>query len=249
MIQLNRKVVDKMCSLENRGNLWVLTITGDEQNRLSPTVIDSLLSTLTKLSSQSTPGSVLITTAKGRFFSNGFDLSWARAAGSKSAAAERLQFMVASLKPVAAALMSLPMPTIAAINGHASAAGFLLAICHDYVLMRSDQGVLYMPEVNLGLPLPDYFAAVMRAKIKSSAVLRDVLLGGVKIKGAEAVKLGIVDSAHDSAESTVEAAVRLGEQFAQKKWMGVVYAEIRKSLYPDACEVFGLTQKTIISKI
>ncbi|GAU10781.1 hypothetical protein TSUD_426490, partial [Trifolium subterraneum] len=129
----------KMCSLEKRNNLWILTITGDDQNRLNPTLIESLLSTLTNLSSQSTPGSVLITTGKGRFFSNGFDLLWARASGSESAAAERLHFMVESLKPVAAALISLPMPTIAAINGHASAAGFLLAICHDYVFMRSDQ--------------------------------------------------------------------------------------------------------------
>lgn len=238
-----------MCSLEKRGNLWVLTLTGDDQNRLSPTVIDSLLSTLSHLASQSTPGSVLITTATGRFFSNGFDLAWARQAASESAATDRLRFMVDSLKPVVAALMSLPMPTIAAVNGHASAAGFLLAISHDYFLMRSDHGVLYMPEVNIGLPLPDYFAAVMRSKIRSAGTLRDVLMGGVKVRAAEAVKMGIVDSAHDSAEKTVEAAVRLGEQLARRKWVGEVYAEIRKSLYPDACGVLGVTQKTIGSKI
>ncbi|CAI8591148.1 unnamed protein product [Vicia faba] len=238
-----------MCSVEKRDNLWILTITGDDQNRLNPTLIDSLLSTLTNLTSQYTPGSVLITTGKGKFFSNGFDLPWARAAGSKTAAALRLQSMVDSLKPVAAALISLPIPTVAAINGHASAAGFLLAMCHDYVFMRSDRGVLYMPEVDLGLPLPDYFTAVMKEKIKSPAVLRDVLLAGVKIKGKDAVKMGIVDSAHDSAETTVEAAVRLGEQLAEKKWVGEVYAEIRKSLYPDACKVLGLTPKPLVSKI
>ncbi|CAK8530535.1 unnamed protein product [Lathyrus sativus] len=238
-----------MCSLEKRDNLWILTITGDDQNRLNPTLIESLLSTLTNLASQSTPGSVLITTAKGKFFSNGFDLPWARAASSKSAAVVRLQSMVDSLKPVAAALISLPMPTIAAINGHASAAGLLLAMCHDYVFMRSDRGVLYMPEVDLGLPLPDYFTAVLKEKIKSPAVLRDVLLAGVKIKGKEAVEMGVVDSAHDSGESVIEAAVRLREELAQKKWVGKVYAEIRKSLYPDACKVLGLTPISLIPKM
>ncbi|XP_061375591.1 enoyl-CoA delta isomerase 2, peroxisomal-like [Gastrolobium bilobum] len=238
-----------MCSLEKRGNLWVLTLTGDNQHRLSPTLIDSLLSTLNQVASQATPGSVLLTTANGRFFSNGFDLAYARAAGSESAAADRLHFMVESLKPVVAALMSLHMPTIAAVNGHVAAAGFILAISHDYVLMRSDRGVLYMPEVDLGLPLPDYFAAAMREKIRSPAALRDVLLGGVKAKAADGVKMGIVDSAHDSAESTVEAAMRLGEQLARRKWNGEVYADIRKSLYPQLCGVLGLTQKVIISKI
>lgn len=241
-----------MCSLEKRGNAWVLTLDGDDgdvQHRLNPTLIDSLLSTINRLASQATPGSVLVTTATGKFFSNGFDLSWARAAASASAATDRLQFMVDSLKPVLAAIMSLPMPTIVAINGHASAAGFLLAVSHDYVLMRSDRGVLYMPEVDLGLPLPGYFAAVIRSKIRSPAVMRDLVLGGAKLTAAEAVRMGIVDSAHDSAESTVEAAMRLGEQLARRKWVGEVYAEIRKSLYPDACKVLGLTQKAIVSKI
>ncbi|TKY71660.1 Enoyl-CoA delta isomerase 3 [Spatholobus suberectus] len=239
-----------MCSLEKCGNVWVLTLTGDNEHRLNPTLIDSLLSTLSRLASQATPGSVLVTTAHGRFFSNGFDLAWASAAASTAAAAvHRLQSMVDSLKPVVAALLSLPMPTVAAVNGHACAAGLLLAISHDYVLMRSDRGVLYMPEVDLALPLPDYFTAVMRSKIRAPAALRDVVLGGAKVPAAEAVKMGIVDSAHDSAESTVEAAMRLGEQLARRKWMGEVYAEIRKSLYPDACKVLGLTQKALVSKI
>ncbi|XP_027338996.1 enoyl-CoA delta isomerase 2, peroxisomal-like [Abrus precatorius] len=239
-----------MCSLEKRGNVWFLTLTGDNQHRLNPTLIQSILLTLSKLSSQSTPGSVLITTAHGKYFSTGFDLAWARGTASDSAAAvDRLHFMVDSLKPVAAALMSLPMPTIAAVNGHASAAGFLLAICHDYVLMRNDNAVLYMPEVHLALPLPEYFAVVMRSKIRSATALRDVLLSGAKVTAAEAVKMGIVDSAHDSAERTVDAAMRLGERLAERKWEGEVYAEIRKSLYPEACGVLGLAQKALASKI
>ncbi|KAK1677839.1 hypothetical protein QYE76_038687 [Lolium multiflorum] len=55
---------------------------------------------------------------------------------------------------VAADLLALPMPTVAAVTGHASAGGFLLALCHDYRVMRADRGVLYMSEVDLGLPLP-----------------------------------------------------------------------------------------------
>ena len=71
-----------------------------------------------------------------------------------------------------------------------------------------------MSEVDLGLQLPDNFAAVMRAKIGSASVRCDVMLRGVKIKGDEAVRLGIAESAHDSADSALEAAVRLGEQLA-----------------------------------
>ncbi|PON52915.1 Crotonase superfamily [Parasponia andersonii] len=239
-----------MCTLEKRGNLFFLTLTGDDDHRLGPAVIESLLSALSQLKSEATRGSVLITTAQGtKFFSNGFDLAWARSADTKSGAVDRLRQMVDSFKPVVAELISLPMPTIAALPGHAAAGGFLLALSHDYILMRRDRGVLYMSEVDLGLTFPDYFAAAMRLKIGSASARRDVMLRGAKIRGDEAVRLGIAASAHDSADSVLEAAVRLGEQLAQRKWNGEVYAEIRKSMFPGLCAVLGVSERVIIPKL
>ncbi|XP_010532625.1 PREDICTED: enoyl-CoA delta isomerase 2, peroxisomal [Tarenaya hassleriana] len=233
-----------MCTLEKRGSLFVLTLTGDDEHRLNPAMITSLLSLLAEARSQSTRGSVLITTGHGRFFSNGFDLAWAQAAGSASAARDRLHGMVESFKPVVAALLDLPMPTIAAVNGHAAAAGLMLALSHDYVFMRKDRGVLYMSEVDIGLSMPDYFATMVRAKIGSSAARRELLLSGKKIGGEEATQLGIVDSAaHDSAEGVVEATMRLGERLASKKWSGDVYASIRKSLYPELCVMLKMENR------
>ena len=93
--------------------------------------------------------------------------------------------------------------------------------------MRRDQGVLYMSEFNIGLTFPDYFTALMRSKIGSTSARHDILLVGSKVKGEEAERMGIVDSAaHDSEESVVEATVCLGEQLVKRKWNGEVYAEI-----------------------
>ncbi|KAM5553088.1 enoyl-CoA delta isomerase 2, peroxisomal-like [Rosa sericea] len=240
-----------MCTLEKRGNIFFLTLTGagddndNDDHRLGLPVISSLLSALADAKSQSSPGSVLITTARGKFFSNGFDLAWAQTAGSPSAARHRLHQMVVAFKPVVAALLSLPMPTLAALPGHAAAAGLLLALSHDYVTMRRDRGVLYMSEVDLGLPLPDYFAAAFRAKIGSVSARRDLLLRGMKVRGEEAVRMGIVDSAHDSAEAAVEVAVGMAEKLGERKWKGDVYAEIRMSLYPELCGVLGLDAKVV----
>lgn len=140
-----------MCTLEKRGCLFILTLTGDNEHWISPNFISSFLSLLAQLKSQATRGSVLLTTSHGRFFSNGFDLPWAQTAASKSAARDRIVHMVHIFKPIVAALLSLPMPTIAAVSGHAAAAGFALALCHDYFLMRRDKGVLYMSEVSCSL--------------------------------------------------------------------------------------------------
>ncbi|KAK7319429.1 hypothetical protein RJT34_04150 [Clitoria ternatea] len=240
-----------MCTLEKRGSLFVITLTSedDEQHRLNPTLLSSLLNALSQLNSQVTAGTALVTVAHGKFFSNGFDFRWAQAASDQDGARHRLRHMSDSLRPVVAALLSLPIPTIAAVSGHAAAAGAILAMAHDYVLMRGDRGVIYMPEVDLGITLPDYFSAVARAKISSATAARDVLLRGVKIRAKEGMEIGIVHSAHDGAESTVEAAMRLGAELASRKRIGDAYAEIRKSLYPEVCAVLGLTTKSIVSKI
>lgn len=81
----------------------------------------------------------------------------------------------------------------------------------------------------------------------SSATRRDILLKAVKMRAAEAVAMGIVDSVHDSGEATVEAAVHLGEELAKRKWDGEVYADIRKSLYPELCGLVGLAGKEVIA--
>ncbi|PON52916.1 Crotonase superfamily, partial [Parasponia andersonii] len=217
---------------------------------LNPAVIDSLLSVLSQLKSQATRGSALITTAQPtRFFSTGFDLDCARSADSESSVIDRLQQLVASFKLVVAELISLPVPTIVALPGHAFAAGFLLALSHDYIVMRRHRGVVAMSEVDLGLAFPNYFAAAMRSKIGCASARRDVMLRVAMIRGDEAVRLGIAESAHDSAESALEAAVRLGDELGQRKWDGVVYTEIRKSMLPDLCAVLGVSDSVITPKL
>ncbi|XP_043701615.1 enoyl-CoA delta isomerase 2, peroxisomal-like isoform X1 [Telopea speciosissima] len=231
-----------MCTLEKRGNIFFLTLTGDDEHRLNPKLIDQIRSALRQVRAESTRGTALVTKGEGRFFSNGFDLAWAQAVG-ESSSRQRLGHMVNLFKPLIADLISLPMPTIAAVSGHAAAAGLMLALSHDYVLMRRDKGVLYMSELDIGLPFPEYFMTLMRSKISSPIARRNVVLKAAKVKADEAVKMGMIDSAHDSAEETVEAAMRLAEQLIGRKWDGEIYADIRKASFPELCEVLGLMDK------
>ncbi|CAL5392480.1 unnamed protein product [Camellia sinensis] len=237
-----------MCALEKRGDIFFLTITGDDEHRLNPNLIESLRSALRKAREQSTRGSALITTARGKFFSNGFDLAWAESAGSSSAAAahDRLHHLINLFKTLIADLISLPMPTIAAVTGHAVGGGMMLMIRHDYVFMRSDRGVLYMSELDIGMAFPDNTLALVRSKVGSAAAGRELVLKASKVRAEEAVAMGIVEEAHCSAEATVEAAVRLGEKLRKRKWNGEVYAKIRKALYPELCGVLGLASKAVI---
>lgn len=237
-----------MCSVEKRGGVFILTLTGDGEHRLSLDVIASIRNALSRIKSESAAaggrGFALVTTAEGRFFSNGFDLGWARSGGSASAARSRLHSMVSLFRSLVADLLSLPMPTIAAVTGHAAAAGFMLAISHDYVEMRGDRGVLYMSELDIGMPFPPYFLALMRSKISDPKVLRQIVLEGKKIGGADAAAKGIIDRAHGGAKEALEAAVRRAEELAARNWIGEVYVSIRKGSSPEISSAVGFPPET-----
>ncbi|KAK8935260.1 hypothetical protein KSP39_PZI013585 [Platanthera zijinensis] len=237
-----------MCSLEKRGRVFVLTLTGDGEHRLSPDVIAAIRDALARVKCESAAaggrGFALVTMAEGRFFSNGFDLAWARSGGSASTIRTRLDSMGSLLRQLVADLLSLPMPTIAAVTGHAAAAGFMLALSHDYVEMRGDRGFLYMSEIDIALPIPPYFMALMRSKITDPKVLRELVLEGKKIIAAEAMAKGIIDQAHGGAAETVKAAVRRAEELAEKNWIGEVYGSIRRGTLPEVRFAVGLPEET-----
>ncbi|XP_050212096.1 enoyl-CoA delta isomerase 1, peroxisomal-like [Mercurialis annua] len=210
-----------MCTLEQSGSIYILTLTGSGEHRLNPSLIDSIRSALGELRAKPTsPSSVLITTAHGKFFSNGFDLAWAKTSQQNQLMGTKFQLLVKEL-------ISLPMPTIAAVTGHASAAGMILALSHDYIIMRKDKGFLYMSEMDIGLVIPDFFVVLLNCKIGNAMVRREVIMTAVKLTADMAVTRGIVHSAHNSAESTVAAAVRLGEGLVARGWNGDVYGKNR----------------------
>ncbi|KAE8703045.1 Enoyl-CoA delta isomerase 2, peroxisomal [Hibiscus syriacus] len=131
--------------------------------------------------------------------------------------------MVESFKPVVAALLSLPMPTIASLTCHASAAGFVLALCHDYIIMRRDRG----REDRRRLGSPRFFSA------------------GGEDEGVRGGEERVVQAAYDGETEVRAASMRMTEELAKRKWDGEVYAEIRKGLFPQLSAIVGLGLKTI----
>nr|XP_027111039.1 enoyl-CoA delta isomerase 1, peroxisomal-like [Coffea arabica] len=225
-----------MCSLEKRGSVFILTLTGNDDHRLNPTLIDSIRAALQQVKAKSTGPSALITTAQGKYFSNGYDLKWA--ASNVGGA----QLMSSKLRSLVSELITLPMPTIAAITGHASAAGFVLALCHDYHLMRKDRGFLYVSELDIGYKVPLWFAALIKSKVGSPKARREMIMKAAKLTAEMALERGIIDSAHDGAEETVDAAVKLGEELVRRKWSGHVYAQNRTAVLDEVLSTLGFDE-------
>ncbi|WP_431965857.1 enoyl-CoA hydratase-related protein [Nocardia sp. bgisy134] len=182
-----------MPTLEYHDKIAVLDLGGDE-NRFSPGFLDEVNAHLDTVLTEGAQG--LITTASGKFYSNGLDLDWL------SANMDRGQWYVGRVQALLARVLTLPVPTAAALPGHAFGAGAMLAIAHDYRVMRADRGYFCFPEVDIRIPFTPGMAALIQAKLSPKAAV-DAMTTGRRYGGEAAAELDIVDAA--AAEGQVLA--------------------------------------------
>lgn len=86
------------------------------------------------------------------------------------------------------------MPTIALVNGHAFAGGFMTAMMHDYRIMNPHRGFLCVNELEFGAPLPATMASIFRQKVPSPNTYRAMVLESKRFNALEALKEGVIDS-------------------------------------------------------
>jgi enoyl-CoA hydratase/carnithine racemase len=181
-----------MTELTQRDDIHVLTL-GDDENRFTLDWIARVHAHLDEVVNAPAP---LVTTAGGKFYSNGLDLEWVLANG------DRMAEYVGRVQELLARVLTLPVPTIAALQGHAFGAGAMLAMAHDWRLMRSDRGYLCFPEVDIKIPFTPGMAALIQAKLTPQAAIL-AMSTGQRFGAAAAVAAGLVDS---TVDSTVDGA-------------------------------------------
>lgn len=168
---------------------------GNDENRFSPGFLDDFDSSLDDIVGAGTQG--LVTTGGGKFYSNGLDLDWLAAHG------EQAQWYVGRVQAMLARMLTLPVPTAAALVGHAFGAGAMLALAHDFRVMRADRGYFCFPEADIRIPFTPGMAALIQAKLTPQAAIASMTTGR-RFGGGDAASLGLVDAV--AAEGVVTAA-------------------------------------------
>jgi enoyl-CoA hydratase/carnithine racemase len=216
-----------MIDLRREGDVHVLRFD-DGENRFSPGLLDELEKALDALTDTPAPRA-LVTTGTGKFYSNGLDLDWiGRNADQWGPYLDRVHGLFARL-------LTLPMPTVAAINGHAFAAGGMLALAHDHRVMRADRGYFCLPEVDLGLPFTPGMSALIQARLPTLTA-HEAMVTGRRYGGEDAVAAGIVHRTAPEAE-VASVAVALAAPLAGKD--GGTIAKIRAQMYAPVLEALA----------
>jgi enoyl-CoA hydratase/carnithine racemase len=166
------------------GKIAVLDL-GDDENRFSPGFLDEFDTHLDEVVGGGAQG--LVTTAGGKFYTNGLDLDWLMAHGDQT------QWYVNRVQRLLARVLTLPVPTAAALPGHAFGAGAMLALAHDFRVMRADRGFFCFPEVDIRIPFTRGMAALIQARLTPQAAVASMTTGR-RFGGTDAEAIGIVDA-------------------------------------------------------
>ncbi len=172
--------------LDRDGDVFVLSL-GDGENRFNDDFLAEFNSALDEVEAAPAPRA-LVVTAEGKIWCNGLDLEWM---GQNT---ERIVPFVDGVHDMYARMLELGVPNAAAIQGHAFAGGAMLAVAHDFKVMRSDRGYWCLPEVEINIPFTPGMAALVQARnLKRSA--HEAMTTGRRYGGLEAAEAGLVDEA------------------------------------------------------
>jgi len=221
-----------MINLTQQDNIHILKMEREEGNAFDLEFLAALHESLDAVeASVDGPGALLIT-GSGKAFSVGLDVPTVMGYEAEQRATFNSEVM-----RLYGRLVNFSLPTIAAVNGHAFAAGALLALACDYRVIREDRGWFCLSEVDVGVPIGAEVMAMAAAKV-TPQVLRDLVLLGKRFGGAEAVDVGLADAAC-SEENLMPTAIELITALSTKERK--IFKSLKSTLYANIATGLGVT--------
>jgi enoyl-CoA hydratase/carnithine racemase len=222
-----------MPTLDRDGDVFILNL-GDDENRFSVEWLAAMNGHLDTVANTEGPRA-LVTTASGKFFSNGLDLDWL------GANADKFVEYVTTVHGLLARPLSLGVPSVAAIQGHCFAAGAMFSLSHDFRVMRSDRGFFCLPEVDIHIPFTRGMSGLIQARL-SKKTAHEAMTTGRRYGGDEALAAGIVDAVA-TEDDLLSTALELARPLAGKA--GDTLATIKARMYPEALAALRDTENPL----
>ena len=135
--------------VESFDGVAVLKLNSGKKNPINPELVNDLSDAVKDVKESGDVRGVILTSEDERFFSIGLDVP-------KLINEDREKFreFIRDFNLLCLEIYTLPKPVIAAVNGHATAGGYILALCCDYRFMAEGKSLIGLNEVKLGLTVP-----------------------------------------------------------------------------------------------
>lgn len=217
--------------LSPEGNLpWGTRVA---EHRINPLLMEQLHEALDAAEREG--AQAVVVTGEGKFFCNGMDLQYISANIEESTKIQTQAELLLSR------ILTLGVPTVAALNGHFTAAGAMLGLAFDVRVMASDgKGLFFVPGIDIGLVYSVGMTELMKAKLPQP-LWNDTLCFGRRFACPELLQHGVVNSAPLASEllpRAMEIAQGLRSKGKDEK-IRQTQRGIKQNLYRDAVAVLG----------
>ncbi|EKS36046.1 enoyl-CoA hydratase/isomerase family protein [Afipia clevelandensis] len=181
----------------------VVTMNTNKVNAQNPAFFDDLHAAFDRLEKEFDECAVVLT-GTGKVFSAGLDLDHHFAMFARRDIKE-IDKWFAAYRATNLRLFTYPRPTVAAVNGHAYAGGFITAIDCDYRIASEGDLQFALNEVPIGIPMPAVYCEIIKYAIGTPAAAEFTLFGQI-YDLSSAVRMNVVQRIVPSSE-LINAAV------------------------------------------
>ena len=180
----------------------------------------------------------LVLTGTGRAFCTGADLK----SFTELSQEDCVDYCMDYEEDIFHVLSSSRKPTVAAVNGYALGGGMELALSCDF-RVGTEKTQFSAPEYGLGW-VPGWGGVHRLGKLVGQAKAKEILLLKRKIRGPEALNMGLLTELVENPEELVDRALEMAEGLAELNPLTVTYTKtILNDFDVPACDslVQGLT--------
>lgn len=205
----------KHYEIQRENGIAILRMANPPVNAIGPAFLEELHEALEYLAADLPDA--LVFTGTDKFFSAGLDLKV-----TPTLDLEGQSNMIDRMNALGWPLFGFPRPMVSAVNGHAVAAGFVMALAGDY-RVASLEGSYGLTEVKVGMSFPAGVLAAVQAELPAQSA-RKLVLGAELVDAKTAMELGAFDEIVPPDEvlpRALEVAARLAaypsEVYARSK--------------------------------
>jgi enoyl-CoA hydratase/carnithine racemase len=187
---------------ERHDALLLVTLQRGKANALNGAMVEELNSAFDQAAGdESIRGVVLLSGCRG-FFCGGFDVNEVFDYDR-----ETMTLFFARFIDLYETVHLLPKPVVAAISGHAVAAGAVLALSSDLRIVERGEYSFALNEINFGVVLPPGIIRMVLTTIPPGTA-RELLLSGAPLRPERAFELGIANELLEPAQARERALER-----------------------------------------
>jgi len=179
----------EMIHVEYYDHVAIVKLNRPVANALNLQLVNELAEMLQKVKHNSDVHSLVLGSSNDKFFCIGFDIPHLF-----ELAREDFAFFFHTFNQMCLDLYTLPKPAVAAIAGHATAGGCILALCCDYRFIAEGRKFMGLNEIKLGVPVP-YLADCALRHLVGTRNARDVVDSGEFYLPEQLLHKGMVDQA------------------------------------------------------